>query len=446
MSAQTPTWPLIPLGKLGRWLGGGTPSKRNPGYWTNGTIPWVSPKDMKTARISDTQDRITSKAVQESATNLVGPGSVLVVVRSGILKHTLPIAVTDRELALNQDLKALCPSEGFDPKYIALVLKAFERDILHRCCKNGVTVQSIILPSLLKFKIPTPPLVRQKEIVIEVEKQFSKLESGLTALRRAEVNLRRLHDAVLWAAAEGRLISPGPASHENAFTILDGISVSRHSKGQKAKRPTGKLPGGWAWTTLEEIADIKGGITKDQKRTHGKNSRAVPYLRVANVQRGYLDLADVRMIRAPEERISELLLKPGDILLNEGGDRDKLGRGWVWNAELPECIHQNHVFRARLRSSQISPKYISWYANSIGQNFFFTEGKHTTNLASISLSKLKRLPIPLPPANEQVRIVEEVDRQLSTINELQGVVQTNLDRTVRLKEAILNRYVGRNRA
>jgi type I restriction enzyme S subunit len=149
-----------------------------------------------------------------------------------------------------------------------------------------------------------------------------------------------------------------------------------------------ELPEGWVWATLDIIAEVKGGITKDAKRKHLSPARLIPYLRVANVQRGYIDLSEIKEIEATEDIIKELALKPGDILFNEGGDRDKLGRGWVWNGELPECIHQNHVFRARAFAQDMNPKLVSWYGNTFGQQFFFDEGKHTTNLASINMTKL----------------------------------------------------------
>ena len=124
-----------------------------------------------------------------------------------------------------------------------------------------------------------------------------------------------------------------------------------------------KLPNGWRWVTLRELATIAGGVTKGQKRRPHERVRKVPYLRVANVQRGYLDLGEVKEIEANESEITALRLQPGDILFNEGGDRDKLGRGWVWSGELPECVHQNHVFRARLLDSTNNPKLISYYGN-----------------------------------------------------------------------------------
>ena len=121
------------LRSLGRWSGGGTPSKSNPAFWSGGTIPWVSPKDMKPARISDAEDHITPEAVAQSATSLIKAGSVLLVVRSGILQHSLPVAVTDVDVALNQDLKALQPSAGVDATYVAWALRAHAQAILQIC-------------------------------------------------------------------------------------------------------------------------------------------------------------------------------------------------------------------------------------------------------------------------------------------------------------------------
>jgi type I restriction enzyme S subunit len=176
------------------------------------------------------------------------------------------------------------------------------------------------------------------------------------------------------------------------------------------------LPGGWTSTTLREIAEVVGGLTKDAKKILGPGFREVPYLRVANVQRGRLDLAEVKRIAASESDIQKLSLQPGDVLLNEGGDRDKLGRGWIWQGQLRECIHQNHVFRARLHSRDIDPLYVAHFANSIAQTYFAEHGSQTTNLASISLTKLGSLPIRLPPSQEQKRIVAKLEELLSDLD------------------------------
>ena len=200
-----------------------------------------------------------------------------------------------------------------------------------------------------------------------------------------------------------------------------------------------ELPAGWGWARLDAIAALKGGITVDSKRKD-LTARSVPYLRVANVQRGYIDLAKVKYIEAPESEIEALRLLRGDILFNgEGGDRDKLGRGWIWESQLVDCIHQNHVFRARLYLDQISPKLVSWWGNSFGKDYFSREGKQTTNLASINLTKLSAFPVPIPPTAEQQEIVAEVDRRLSIADEAEVQVNANLQRAERLRSSVLSK-------
>ena len=106
----------------------------------------------------------------------------------------------------------------------------------------------------------------------------------------------------------------------------------------------------------------------------------------------------------------------GDVLFNEGGDRDKLGRGWIWSGEIETCIHQNHVFRARIIENCLEPKFLSYWGNSAGKSYFFDEGKQTTNLASINISKLGNLPVPIPPKPEQVRLLSELESYLSRLD------------------------------
>ena len=347
-----------------------------------------------------------------------------------------------------------------DPRYLLWLFTHFYRNGMFSRVAGGVGINHLSAAKFSMLDLPIAPPDAQTRVVAEIEKQFTRLEAGVAALRRVQANLKRYRATVLKAACEGRLV---PTEAELArkegrtydtgkqllASILDSRRRLRTLHGEyKAPVATdddiASLPVGWAGSTLDAVADIKGGITKDQKRKHSVPARVVPYLRVANVQRGYLDLREVKQIDATEEEIRELALRKGDVLFNEGGDRDKLGRGWIWNDELPECIHQNHVFRARLYGGELNPRFVSWYANTVGQKFFFDEGKHTTNLASISMSKLKGLPVLIPPAAEQVRIVAEVERRLSVIDELEVVVTANLQRATRLRQSILERaFSGR---
>jgi restriction endonuclease S subunit len=206
------------------------------------------------------------------------------------------------------------------------------------------------------------------------------------------------------------------------------------------------LPPGWSLVSLGELADIVSGITKGQKRGKETELRPVQYLRVANVQRGYLDLGEIRTIEAPEEEIQKLMLRPGDILFTEGGDRDKLGRGWIWNGELSECIHQNHIFRARLLADEIQPTYLSLYANQEGQQHFLSSGKQTTNLASISMTKLRDLPIKLPPANEQRRIVAKIEALQERSRKARAALKVTSPQTGARSIPMLNRHLSSSTA
>ena len=142
MSKLPSSWARVKLADIGTWRGGGTPSKANPAFWTNGTIPWVSPKDMKRPKLSTAQDLITEAAVKASATSLIDAGSVLMVTRSGILSHSLPVAVNLVPVALNQDIKAVSPSPATDGLFLWFAFKCFERDILNECRKGGLRGQA----------------------------------------------------------------------------------------------------------------------------------------------------------------------------------------------------------------------------------------------------------------------------------------------------------------
>ena len=246
--------------------------------------------------------------------------------------------------------------------------------------------------------------------------------------------------------AAGRTRQAGDV--EPADKLLERILAERREKWQgrgKYKEPVApdttalpELPEGWVWVRLDAITAIKGGITVDKKRKD-PTARLVPYLRVANVQRGYLDLSEMKEIEAPLSSIEDLRLLPGDILFNEGGDRDKLGRGWVWEGQIEDCIHQNHVFRARPYLNEMNSKLISWWGNSFGQYYFLRVGKQTTNLASINMTKLSELPVPFPPFEEQAQIEIEVERLLSVVVGAEGQVDANLRRTDRLRQSILKK-------
>lgn len=167
-------------------------------------------------------------------------------------------------------------------------------------------------------------------------------------------------------------------------------------------------------TTLGEIAQIVSGITKGRP-LNGKLARTVPYLAVANVQDKALNLSAVKDIDATEDEIQRYKLKKNDLLLTEGGDPDKLGRGTLWNDELLECIHQNHIFRVRLITEQLTPLFLNWLVSSQrGKKYFLRSAKQTTGIASINMTQLRSFPLLLPPMKLQqdfIRVAGVIESQ-----------------------------------
>lgn len=258
---------------------------------------------------------------------------------------------------------------GLDGLVTNLYLKHYLDFVDYRPHVTGTTRLKLTQRAMRSIPIRLPPITEQERIVAAIEEHFSRLDAADAALQTAKTRLEVIQRSA-------------------AATLFDRSD--------------------WTWTTLGEIAVLRGGITKDSKRESDPDHYEYPYLRVANVQRGFLDLSEVTVIRADPHKAARLVLQRGDILFNEGGDRDKLGRGWVWEGQIENCIHQNHVFRARLANSDFDPYFISMHANTWGQRWFETHGKQTTNLASINLTTLKSFPVPAPPLGEQQALVAEL--------------------------------------
>lgn len=171
-------------------------------------------------------------------------------------------------------------------------------------------------------------------------------------------------------------------------------------------------------TLLNDIATVSSGITKGRRTTDATSP--VPYLAVANVQAGRLELRSVKTIDATSSEIERYRLKFGDLVLTEGGDPDKLGRGTVWRDELPLCLHQNHIFRVRIQdSSSLHPDYLSAFISSNqSRSYFLKSAKQTTGIASINMTQLKALPIHVPTAEAQSRyldLVQSINAQRATV-------------------------------
>ncbi|MGW1397257.1 restriction endonuclease subunit S [Streptomyces sp. NPDC002405] len=279
--------------------------------------------------------------------------------------------------------------------------------------------------SLKKIRLPLPPLAEQRRIVEALEEQLSRLDAAEANVRKVTRRIDVLLGRVTDFTADIAIGADEPAAPfpEGAGSIDGQLS---------------RIPADWQWMRLGELADVVGGVTKDKKKQSDPDLPEVPYLRVANVQRGRLDLENVTTIRVPPKKAEQLRLQVGDVLMNEGGDRDKLGRGWVWHGEVPDAIHQNHVFRARIRQGLLMPELLSWYANGAAK-WFEENGKQSTNLASISLSKIKNLPVPVPPETEQGRIAERIEERLVQLRHARVAAERVLRQGGKLRNALLRK-------
>ncbi len=400
-----PGWTRLAMGEVGRWIGGGTPSKGNPAFWTGGKIPWVSPKDMKSALIADAQDHITEEAVKQSATNLVEAGSVLIVVRSGILQHTFPVAVTQSRVALNQDLKAVTPGDTVRADYLALALKAFERDILRTCTKTGTTVQSLELPLFLRFEIPLAPVDQQRWIVAEIEKQFTRLDAGVAALRRTQTNLKRYRAAVLKAAYEGNL-----------------FPAERH-----------------AWSRFK-ISEVGKTVTGNTPPTSDNSNfgNEVPFFKPTDLDAGY-NVREARQFLSAKGAKKARVLPAGAVLVTcIGATIGKTGFARV------SCATNQQINALVVDSAIATSEWVFWALTSPEGQRQIKANASATTLPILNKSKFEALVIPVPSLAEQTRITTEVERRLSIVEQLEVVVGANLDRAVRFRTSLLSQaFEGR---
>ncbi|MCX6908527.1 MAG: restriction endonuclease subunit S [Verrucomicrobia bacterium] len=201
-----------------------------------------------------------------------------------------------------------------------------------------------------------------------------------------------------------------------------------------------EIPSHWKTSSLKRIVTIQTGLTLGKVYDGPLVER--PYLRVANVQDGHLDLEDITTIEVPAGVAKHVELQPGDVLMTEGGDLDKLGRGFLWNAEIVGCLHQNHIFALRCFHPKLAPKFLTYLtASQYGRDYFESTGKRTTNLATTNSTKVGAFPIPLPPIQEQQRIAAYLDASCVAIDAAVAAKRRQLETLDALRKSIVHRAV-----
>jgi type I restriction enzyme S subunit len=362
----------VPLDDLVTIVGGGTPSKARPEYF-RGRIPWVSPKDMKSWHIDDSEDHITEEAIENSTTSLVQPGTVLVVIRSGILKHTLPVAINRVPVTLNQDMKGLLCGERVTADYLARALQGLSHKLLQTV--RGTTADNIPTDVLRGLELPVPPLAEQERIAAILERA-----DRLRRLRRYAVEM-------------------GEEILRSVFLKVFGDATLNPNK--------------WDTQLLREfvVAGPQNGVYKPAS-AYGTGT---PILRIDGFYDAAVeDLSQLKRVRLSEDEIASYGLHENDIVINRVNSRPFLGKSAIIPMLKEPTVFESNLMRISVDTGRLNPSYlIHLLQTDFIRNQIQLCGKDAVNQASINQEDVKGLQIRLPaPALQKTfaNVVRPIER------------------------------------
>ncbi|MFA0195671.1 restriction endonuclease subunit S [Vibrio artabrorum] len=382
------------------------------------------------------------------------------------------------------------------PNYLNYFLK-YAAEIMKKQSAGGVQ-PFVSLGKLRGFVMPTPPLAEQHRIVAKVDElmtlcdqleqqteasieahqtlvevllntltssenadelmqNWARISEHFDTLFTTEASIDQLKQTILQLAVMGKLVPQDPTD-EPAAKLLERIAEEKAQlikdkkiKKQKALLPIAEdekpfeLPMGWEWCRFEDVVDIQSGITKGRKLVN-RALKTIPYLSVANVQRGFLNLSNVKEIELPVDELEKFGVQNGDLLITEGGDWDKVGRTAIWRDEIEYVAHQNHVFKARPFLREQSEVWLEMYLNApFARDYFAGSSKQTTNLASINKTQLRGCFIAVPPKKEKQNIVRKVDDLMVFCDQLIELLQESQITQLHLTNAIVEQAANHGR-
>jgi type I restriction enzyme S subunit len=398
-------WKLLIVEDLYYVVGGGTPSTAVLEYW-NGDIPWITSADIYGLKDIRPRKQITQKGIDNSATSLVPTGSLIVVTRVSLGR----VALASFPLCFSQDSQALIArGKNVLPEYALYYLSQAAQNFIY--LSRGTTISGITKKQLKELPFPLPPLAEQERIVARIEELFTRLEAGTAALKRVQTGLKRYKGSVLKSACEGKLFG---------------------------EKENGELPEGWQWTQLGELATNVTSGSRGWAKYYTRDGDL--FLRVGNFNRltTEIDLHEIVQVNAPDTAEGiRTRLKLKDILITITADVGMVGivDEKIMHHRKKAYINQ-HVGLVRLSSSDYA-MYIAYALASDPLQKQFESKQYGATKKGFNLDDLKSLRIPLPPLDEQIRIVAEVERRLSVAKEIESAVEASLARTARLRQAVL---------
>lgn len=392
-----PGWEEVQLSDIGTWTGGGTPSKRNKAYW-DGDIPWVSPKDMKRVRLKTTQDHVSAAAVQESAAKLFPRGSIAFVVRSGILEHTLPVALIDFEATANQDMRILTPRQGINRDWLLYALLGAAETIRRSCRKDGTTVASIDVPSLQRYAIGLPPREEQDRIVSAVNALFEPLAEGDAPIHDAY----RKQEALKRSALRKLLNVPG-------------ATVMR----------------------LGDVCDVRSGAGFP-KALQGRSSGDIPFGKVRDISAAWQRGA-VRLDSAPdwissaeaENRIKAAPFPAGTTVMAKIGEAVKLNRRAILGREM---LMDNNCMGWIPRTDLVEPEFLFHVSRTVNLD----QLSHATAVPSVRKSDVLEISVAVPSLEEQQIVICSIKQHEERCAAAEAAVGLAQAESAALRRSILN--------
>lgn len=390
---MTKGWEIRPLGEVCEIRSGGTPSKSKAEYWGAG-IPWVSPKDMKTSVVSDSIDHITATAVTEGAARLVPVGSLLVVVRSGILARTIPVARTAATVAVNQDIKALIPSATVQPEYLQYLLGSMEPSLL-KSVTRGATVHRLETPVLQRLPIPIPPLAEQERIVRILDTALGWTRAVSDVLRAEKVDYGLLFDSAL-----NRLTTP------RADWTASTIGGETH------------------------FIDYRG-------KTPPKSDAGIPLITAKNIRMGYLRAEPREYIDSAlyQDWMRRGIPRKGDVLFTTEAPLANVAQ---LDTSDPVALAQR-VIVMQTDPARLNPGLLKYLLlSSTVQSKIRDHGTGAT-ATGIKASLLRTIPIHFPPrTSDQKDIVNTLDRLSAQVTSLDKTLSKRTSAVDNLRESLLH--------
>jgi len=415
--------------------------------------------------------------------------NILIAMTGGTVGKSLFVNQVPEIMIVNQRVATI---KVFKPIYEAYINCVIPTKLIQDVIKEAKnsTNDNISMSDIKGFNIPLPPLEEQKAIVATVETLFKEIEqleqltverislkekfvvSALSQLTTNNTNkewaflqehfhsffneknnVTKFRETILQLAVQGKLTLSWRSSNrdfEDVSVLIKRIQKEKAQliKDKKIKREIPlpavnkdktpyEIPESWIWCRLEDLATITGGVTKGKRNQ--KDLINSPYLRVANVQRGFLNLELMKDILVSKGDFQKYQLKENDLLIIEGGDPDKVGRCAIWSSEILGCIYQNHVFRVRpfLDSTMNNHFFMQFINSRITRDYYESCAKRTTNLASINKTQMRSTPIVFPPLDEQNVIVEKVNILMSLCDALETEIDISQEQSEKLMQSVL---------